>query len=296
MNSGKIKVRKEMRQRTRKALYGYSFVGLWIIGFVIFTLIPLVQTYLYSMNDVTVLATGIDLKFIRWENYSRALFTDPKFVELLIEYVVETLVSVPIVLIFSMIIAMFLNLKFRGKGIFRTIFFLPVVITSGPVIQELTAQGATSVPGIANSAVVATFVSELPRYLRNPVDYLLTSFILILWFSGVQILIYLSSLQKISKSLYEAASIDGASAWESFWKITLPSISTTTVINAVYTIITLSHFSENKVIKYIFSQTYAVEGGIGYASAMSFIYFIALALLLVIIYLVLNPRTKGRYD
>jgi ABC-type sugar transport system permease subunit len=248
------------------------------------------------MNRVTVMATGIDLQFIRWENYSRALFTDPKFVELLIEYVIETLVSVPIVLIFSMIIAMFLNLKFRGKGIFRTIFFLPVVITSGPVIQELTAQGATSVPGIANSAVVANFVAELPRYLRNPVEYLLTSFILILWFSGVQILIYLSSLQKISRSLYEAASIDGASAWESFWKITLPSLSTTTMINAVYTIITLSHFSENKVIKYVYSQTYAVEGGIGYASAMSFIYFIALALLLVIVYLVLTPRTKGRYD
>lgn len=280
--------------RARENLYGYGFVFLWIIGFAVFTLVPLAQTFFFSLNEVTVTATGINLLPIQWANYSRALVTDPNFVQLLIEYAIETLVSVPIVIIFSMIIAMFLNLKFRFKGFFRTIFFLPVVITSGPVIQELTAQGATSVPGVANTAAMADFLAQLPNYLRNPVEYLLTSFILILWFSGVQILIYLSSLQKIDKSVYEAASIDGASAWEAFWKITLPSLSTTTIINAAYTIITLSHFSENKVIKYIYSQTYAVQGGIGYSSAMSFLYFFVLLLLLVIAFLVLSPRRERK--
>ena len=294
MNTTKTRQGFEMKHRTREALYGYAFVFLWIIGFGLFTLIPLVQTFLFSINKVTVEATGITQDFVKWANYSRALFTDPTFVELLIEYAIETIVSVPIILIFSLIIAMFLNLKFKFKGVFRTIFFLPVVITSGPVIQELTSQGATSVPGIANSAVIADFLAQLPRYLRNPIEYLLTSFILILWFSGVQILIYLSSLQKIDKSVYEAASIDGASAWESFWKITLPSLSTTTLIIAVYTIITLSHFSENKVINYIYGQTYAVDGGIGYASAMSFIYFAVLVLLLGIVFLMLNFRSQKK--
>jgi len=283
-----------LKLRTREALYGLGFVFLWIVGFALFTLLPLGQTFFYSLNTVTVSATGIDLKFVEWQNYSRALFTDPTFVQLLIEYAIETLVSVPIVIIFSMIIALLLNLKFKFKGFFRTIFFLPVVITSGPVIQELTAQGATSVPGIANTPAVTEFLMQLPRYLRNPVDYLLTSFILILWFSGVQILIYLSSLQKIDRSIYEAASIDGASAWESFWKITLPSLSTTTIINAAYTIITLSHFSENKVIKYIYSQTYAVQGGIGYASAMSFLYFFVLLILLGLVFFLLTSRADKR--
>jgi len=294
VKSNKLFPRRSITIGTREALYGYSFVIVWIIGFALFTAIPLVQTFLYSLNQVTVSATGIILDSVKWANYSRALFTDPTFVQLLIEYSIETLVSVPIVIIFSMIIALFLNLKFRFKGIFRTIFFLPVVITSGPVIRELTAQGATSVPGITNTAAVGEFLAQLPVYLRNPIEYLLTSFILILWFSGVQILIYLSSLQKIDKSIYEAAAIDGASAWESFWKITLPSLSKTTVINAIYTIITLSHFSENKVIKYIYSQTYAVEGGIGYSSAMSFLFFIVLVVLLLIIYLLLNVRTEKK--
>lgn len=274
---------------------GYAFVGIWVIGFALFTVVPLIQTFYYSLNRVTVSATGINLVSLRWANYTRALFTDPNFIELLISYAIETIVAVPIVLIFSLIIAMFLNLNFKFKGFFRTIFFLPVVITSGPVIQELASQGATSVPGIANTAAVADFLAQLPRYLRNPIEYLLTSFILILWFSGVQILIYLSSLQKIDRSVYEAASIDGASAWESFWKITLPSLSTTTIIIAIYTIITLSHFSENKVVKYVYSQTYAVQGGIGYASAMSFLYFFVLLLILALVFLLLRSRSSSRY-
>lgn len=283
---------REMKHRTREAISGYLFVLIWVIGFALFTLLPLVQTFLYSLNQVTVSATGINLQYIRWQNYTRALFTDPTFVQLLIEYAIETLISVPIILIFSLIIALFLNLKFRLKGVFRTIFFLPVVITSGPVIQELVVQGATSVPGLTLSAAFSDFLADLPVYVRNPIEYLMTSFILILWFSGVQILIYLSSLQKIDQSVYEAAAIDGASAWESFWKITLPSLSTTTVIVAVYTIITLSHFSENKVIKYIYRQTYAVGSGIGYASAMSFLYFFVLIVLLALVYLLLNYRAR----
>ena len=286
----------DMKHSTREALYGYSFVFIWIVGFALFTALPLIQTFIFSLNNVTVQATGIVQRPVEWANYSRALFTDSTFVELLVEYVIETLVSVPIVVIFSMIIALFLNLNFKFKGVFRTIFFLPVVITSGPVIRELTAQGATSVPGLQNFEAVATFLAELPRYLRNPVEYLLTSFVLILWFSGVQILIYLSSLQKIDRSIYEAAAIDGASAGESFWKITLPSLSTTTVIIAVYTIISLSHFSENKVIRYIYGQTYTVEGGFGYASAMSFIYFGVLVLLLAIVFILLNSQSRKGYQ
>lgn len=279
--------RTEITLRSREALYGYGFILIWIIGFALFTFIPLIQTFQYSLNQVAVTATSINLNFVEWANYSRALFTDPNFVELLVGYTVETLVSVPIVLIFAMIIALFLNVKFRLKGLFRVIFFLPIVITSGPVIKELTAQGAASAPGIANIPAVVEFLEELPRALRSPVEYLLTSFILILWFSGVQILIYLASLQKVDRSIYEAAAIDGASGWEIFWKIVLPSLSTATVVNAIYTIVTLSHFSENRVIRYIYDQTYDVQGGIGYASAMAFIYFGVMIALLAIVYLFL---------
>ena len=284
--------RREISLRTREALHGYGFILIWILGFALFTALPLGETFRYSLNQVTVTATNINLNFVELANYTRALFTDPNFLELLIGYAVETLVSVPIVLIFAMIIAMFLNLDFKLKGLFRVIFFLPIVITSGPVIKELTAQGAASAPGISTIPAVIEFLEQLPRALRSPVEYLLTSFILILWFSGVQILIYLASLQKIDKSIYEAASIDGASGWEIFWKIILPSLSTATVINAIYTIVTLSHFSENKVIRYIYEQTYDIQGGIGYASAMAFIYFALMLIILGVVYLLLTQWAK----
>ncbi len=279
--------RREISLRAREALHGYGFILIWVIGFLLFTLLPLTETFLYSLNQVTVSAVSINLNPVEWANYTRALLTDPNFIELLVGYTIETLVSVPIVLIFAMIIALFLNLKFKLKGVFRVIFFLPIIITSGPVIKELTAQGAAAAPGLANLPAVADFLQELPRALRSPVEYLLTSFILILWFSGVQILIYLASLQKVEKSIYEAAAIDGASSWEIFWKIILPSLSTATLVNAIYTIVTLSHFSENKVIRYIYAQTYDVRGGIGYASAMAFIYFGVMLLLLAVVYLFL---------
>jgi ABC-type sugar transport system permease subunit len=294
-NKSTSKVRKQVNHRLREARNGYTFILIWVIGFALFTFIPLIQTLTFSMNAVQVTTNGVLLTFVNWANYQRALFTDPTFIQLLISYFVETLVSVPIVLIFSMIIALMLNLKFKFKGLFRTIFFLPVVITSGPVIAELTSQGATKVAGLTDSAAMMSFVATLPKYLQTPVQYLMSSFILILWFSGVQILIYLSSLQKIDHSIYEAASIDGASAWESFWKITLPAMHTTTLINAFYTVVTLSHFSESKLINYVYSQTYSVLGGIGFASAMSFIYLIALLLVLGIISFLLSYRGKKQY-
>lgn len=278
--------------RIREALHGYGFISIWLVGFLIFTLLPLIETFHYSLNTVTVTSSNIDLSYVEWANYTRAIFTDPNFIELLIAYIVETLFSVPIMLIFAMIIAILLNFKFKFKGLFRVIFFLPIVITSGPVIKELTAQGAASAPGFANVPAVVDFLSQLPRTLRSPVEYLLSSFILILWFSGVQILIYLASLQKVDRSIYEAAAIDGASGWATFWKITLPSLSTATVVNAVYTIVTLSHFSENKVVQYIYNQTYDVQGGIGYASAMSFIYLAVMVSLLAIVYFFLRQWAK----
>lgn len=284
--------RPRFTPRLRQALQGYAFVAIWIVGFVFFSLAPLAQTFLYSLNQVIVSATGVEQTFVGWQNYTKALFTDPTFIELLIEYTAETLVSVPIVMIFSLIIALFLNLKLPLRGIFRTIFFLPVVITSGPVIRELVSQGATSAPQIAQSPAVRDFLAQLPGALRGPAEYLLSSFILILWFSGVQILIYLASLQRIDRSLYEAAAIDGASAWEAFWKITLPSLSSTNVVVAIFTIIILSHFPENKVVRYIYAQTYDIKGGIGYASAMSFLYLAALVIILLIAYLVLAPRAR----
>src|SRR3712207_9592275 len=101
--------RRGLKYATREALYGYAFVSLWIVGFVVFTAVPLAQTLFYSLNQVTASASGITMSFVEGQNYTRALFTDPIFVGLLIEYALQPLVSLPILIIFSIIIVLFLN-------------------------------------------------------------------------------------------------------------------------------------------------------------------------------------------
>lgn len=269
-----------MKNKTKQQLTGYGFISLWIIGFLAFTLVPLVKTFMLSFKDVKITTDGITTVDVGLKNYKNAFLMDVSFTQTLIEYIFEILIIVIIVVVFALIIALMLNMNIKFKGIFRTIFFLPVIISSGPVIEELMSQGATSLPGLDNYTFITQLTSSLPGVLGNLVSMIISSFILILWFAGVQILIFLAGLQKMDPAIYEASSIDGASRWEAFWKITLPALKPMIIVNVVYTIITISLFSVNKVIVLIQQNVYSEKTGLGYASALSWIYFIVLLLLL----------------
>lgn len=270
----------KMTNKKREWLNGYMFISLWLIGYVIFTLVPVIQSLNYSLNEATFAGNTIKMKFIAFDNYRYAFLTDTRFPTLLVEYFRSMLISVPLSIVFALIIAMLINQKIKCRGLFRTIFFLPVIISTGPVINELTSQGASSIPLLRNEQII-NFVREiLPPYLASPIINLFGSIIMVLWFSGIPILIFLAGLQKIDKSIYEAASIDGASPWESFWKVTLPAIKPFIMVNIVFMIVTLSAFtdhSENSIIYYIQEQTGYTGNvnvrGYGYASALGVIYF-----------------------
>jgi ABC-type sugar transport system permease subunit len=211
------------------------------------------------------------------------------------EFVFEMILYVPIILTIAMIIAMMLNQKIKLRGFFRAIYFLPVVIASGPVINELLNQGAGSVPIIEDLGMLEVLSGFLPMVIARPLSSLFSEMIMILWFSGVQIVLFLAGLQKLSKEIYEAAEIDGASPWEKFWKITLPSLKSIIFVSAIYTIVMLATFSNNEIITYIQSSgvMFSSDKGYGYASTLAWIYFIVIVVLLVITALVLgNKREK----
>lgn len=272
----------KVRHRTRQALFGYAFIGLWIIGFFVFTLYPLIQTFLLSLNNVRVSTSGILTDPVGFQNYQDAFLLDVNWGRMLIDYVLQTAISVPIIIVFSLVIAMMLNEGFRGRGVLRTIFFLPVIITSGPVIEKLMDQGSTTLPGLTDLAQSEDIIPG-PAIIVSLFQYLMSSFIVLLWFTGVQILIFLAGLQQMSGSVYEAAKIDGASRWEIFWKITLPALRGMIVLNVVYTIVSLSLFTLNPVIVKIAGTTFdPSQGGIGYASALSWIYFAVMVIILAI--------------
>ena len=265
-----------MKIRTREALQGLAFISPWLIGFLIFTLVPLVRTFWLSLNEVRVTASGIRTFFMDLKNYRDAFLTDVTFSGMLIDYALQMAVYIPVIISFSMAVALLLNLKIKGQGLFRTIFFLPVIISSGPVLAELADKGAMTFEGLTKLDFLVNLQTTLPPSIARLLAFAVGSFIVILWFSGVQILIYLASLQKIDRSMYEAARIDGASGWQILWKLTIPSLIPITFINIVYTIVTVSTFSTNAVIQKIQTDMYRPERGLGYASALSWIYFLVM--------------------
>ena len=284
----------KIKIRTREALQGLAFVSPWLIGFLIFTLVPLVRTFWLSLNEVRVTASGIRTFFMDLKNYRDAFLTDVTFSGMLIDYALQMAVYIPVIISFSMAVALLLNLKIKGQGLFRTIFFLPVIISSGPVLAELADKGAMTFEGLTKLDFLVNLQTTLPPSIARLLAFAVGSFIVILWFSGVQILIYLASLQKIDRSMYEAARIDGASGWQILWKLTIPSLIPITFINIVYTIVTVSTFSTSAVIQKIQTDMYRPEKGLGYASALSWIYFLVM-LAIIGMFVLINViyRKKG---
>lgn len=282
-----------MTHKKRSALYGYLFISIWLFGFIFLTLIPMLRSFMFSLSDVSITGNdGIVTFFIGFENFITILTTDVNFIDEMIAFVSEMILYVPVILIISMMIALMLNQKIKFRGMFRAIFFLPVIIVSGPVINELLSQGAGTVPLIEQYGMLDVIQTQLPRFLSQPLSQLLSELIMVLWFSGVQIVLFLAGLQKLPTEIYEAAKVDGASPWETFWKITLPSLKNIMVVASVYTIVMLSTFSNNPILNRIRLMMFAAEGGYGYASAMAWLYFIVIGILLIVSTLLISPPER----
>ena len=265
------------KRRLREWGYGYLFILPWIIGVCLFFVYAAYRSLSFSFSNVNMV--GLEVTFLGWDNlfanYSKVIATETNLPIMLGSFAISLVLQLPIIISFSLIIALLLNSKIKCRGLFRMIFFLPVIIATGPVMTKLTQQGVASVPMMAD--------------LTTP--ELFDSLIVILWNAGIQILIFLSGLQKVSKTLYEAAKIDGASGWESFWKITLPIVKPMILLNSVYTVVSLATGGTNEVIELIYTVTYAATKGYSYGMALSWIYTLIVALILLAVFLLLKEKS-----
>lgn len=288
---------KPGRLAKREARIGLLFVSPWILGALIFLAYPLVTSFRYALNNIRISPLGMKFNFVGYGNFTQILMSDMEFPTELIDYVVSTIISVPIIVVFALMIAIMLNQKIRGKGVFRLIFFLPVIIVSGPILGMLNAEGAGSITAIDTQAITTAIKGFLPSALATPISEIFENMITILWYSGVQILIFLSSLQKIDPAMYEAAKIDGGSGWECFWKITLPTVKPMILLNCVYTIVFISNNDQNAIIELIKNAMFSgiQEKGYGYASAMAWMYSIVV-LLIVGLFALLFFAKKDVYE
>ena len=288
-----LKVSKLLTISRRKSLYGMSFVLPWIIGFLLLFLYPFVQTIRLSLGEITNIQ-NYTIEFRGFSEYSKILFEETDVLFMLLDVLKNALINMIFISIFSLYIAMLLNRKMRFRGLFRVICFLPVILGTGFVMQQLLSQNITQ----SSMQMVIDFIlpKEIQNYIGPKVTGMVVFFLnrltVILWHSGVQILLFLSGLQSISPSLYEASRVDGATEWENLWFITLPMMTPMILLNLVYTVVETFNDSSNDIIAYM--QKYAFSyNQFSYSAAMG-IFFMCFDLLLVgFSFLIMRPFTKN---
>lgn len=287
-----------MSYEKKKGLYGYGFIALWFVGALMFFIIPVLKSFYYSFNDVTPETGYLLTKWAGIANYKSAFMTDPTFRQYLVDALKDMAFNLPVIIIFSMFVAIIINQKFRGRTFARAVFFLPVIIATGPVYAIITGNLETS--GNSSAEQFSTmFETDMVDQLLEFVGIYgfgstftemlteLTSDILnLVWKCGIQIIIFLSALQGIPTSAKEAAAIEGATSWEFFWKITLPYVSPMILVNIVYTVIDAFTDPTNEVM----ARVLVVQSDwqYGYSAAMAWSYFGIILVALGIIFAIMK--------
>ncbi len=293
--NGKTSRRKQLLQfRWKEYGVGYLFMLPWIIGFIAFVAFPVGWSLWNSFNQVFITSEGFKYTWVGLDNFRRMLIENNAYPIILLTYLQEVLLIIPLILIFSFFVSLLLNEKFPGRGWMRALFFLPVIFATGQVIMELFVQGAGQLPFVEEynlDLILRQYFSESTSTMLLGI---LSKAVIILWYSGVQILIFIAGFQTIPKTVYEAVKVDGASPWESFWKITFPGMLPFIGLNAVYTIVDLFTFPFNPVMEIVRNNMFSPTTGYGYASAMAWLYFAIILTLLGITLWLTYRATRGR--
>ena len=289
--------KRQLSLTGREAVSGLLFILPFLIGFLFIFLPLIVESLRFSLSNMQVTNEGYQLTMASehgFEHYIKAFAIDPDFNLMLLTSIGQILIQVPLVLIFSFFAANLLNQKFFGRTAARSIMFLPVIIASGVVMAlensdllvstlDTTSQISSGELGSYLNVMIfleeytslpAGVISILPRAVNGLYDIVVAS--------GVQILIFLAGLQSISPSLYEASSMEGATQWENFWKITFPMITPLILVNSIYTVIDLFTNENNEMMTEIKRKIFT-EIDYGFGSAMAWIYFVCIAVLLLVI-------------
>ncbi len=297
---------KQKTMAKSNAIAGYLFILPFIIGFILFLVVPLVQSFYMSFCAVTSTnGQGLAYDWIGLKNYHDVFFKDPDYVPRLLDELKNMALFVPGTLIFSFFMAILLNQEFKGRALVRAVYFLPVILSSGIMLgletnNSLLASMSDSIKQddsmttitktLENILLTGEQASKFFEYVINLVNQVYNIAIS----SGIQIIIFLSGLQTISPSMYEAAQIEGCTAWESFWKITLPMISSLILVNVIYSIVDFCTKSDSQLMTLISDTLYA-KFDYGLTTAMSWVYFAIIMVILGILSFIIS-RWVYYYD
>jgi ABC-type sugar transport system permease subunit len=286
----------------KDAIAGYLFISPFILGFLVFMFFPILESLQMVFSNVIpdLENSRYNMEFIGLDNLIRVFRTDPDFNRLLTEELLKMAVTVPAIIVFSFFVSLIINQKFKGRGFVRSVFFLPVILSAGvmlgletssvllneyrDLIQESNAltSGITGVLEelLLSGGMMDGFIFYVLQIVNQIYNIALTS--------GMQIIIFLSGLQTISPSMYEASKIEGATAWESFWKITFPMISSLILVNVVYSTIDYFVRSDNTVMLKVTDEISKLE--YGFSSAMAWAYFLIVIIVIGILAAIISRK------
>ena len=284
----------------RKAIAGYMFIMPFIVGFLAFMVKPLVHSFYMSFCSVeadTGKMTWTGLTNLKW-----AFGIDPDYTRMLTEEIGRMLIYCVAIMVFSFFVALILNQKFKGRAFVRAVFFLPVILSSGVMLGletdnslmdslQQTVKAAGEASGVSITATLEEILRTTGVGVRafEKVFEIMDNIYDVAIASGIQIIIYLSGLQTISESMYEAADIEGCTKWESLWKITFPMISSLFLVNWIYTVIDFCMRSDNELIDKI-DVMMRQNFNYGYASVMSWAYFVVIIVIIGVSSLIISRR------
>lgn len=280
----------------KKARWGWVFIAPWLVGFICFFAVPLINSIYYTFTKINIGADGLHFDWIGFENYLEVFTVDPDFSRNIVESILNIVYQVPIIVFFSLFIALILHGDFKGRTLMRSIFFLPVIISSGVVITILQENVLTSGTGQESTLFQTGVLTEilirsgLPSKLVTVLTTTVGQIFDLTWRSGVQILLLLSALHSIPDSMYEAAKIEGATQWEIFWKITFVLISPTLILAVIYSIIDYFTDYSNKIMRMIVE--YVNQGRYEYSTTISILYFIIVMLIIMLVNVILNRASN----
>ena len=292
----------------RKNRMGYLFVLPFIVGLLAIFLPALYDSIVYSLSEVTIRLDAVQQETVGFENYIKAFTEDTQFRVLLLGAMQRTVQDLVVIVIFSFFVAALLNQNFVGRGLARTIFFLPVILATGIIanadansLVANTFASSTNTDAVISSAFgsggLQTLLNlqellgslNLNKTVMQTILTAVDNTYNVVNSSGVQIIIFLAALQSISPSIFEAARVEGATKWEEFWKITFPMVTPMILVNVVYTIVDSFTNPQYGILEYIQEQAFS-NSQIGFASSLSWIYFAFVGILLALVTVIISRR------
>lgn len=302
INRARAKNRKPKGIETLKSRYGLIFLSPWLVGMALFFVFPIFQSLYFSFSKLNIVELGVNTEFVGLANLKNILFVNPDYVNNLLEAVRSLFVSMPFTIIISLILALALNGRFHGRLFFRSLFFAIVIISSGPVLELFLEAAAADATEVALSDVVSFGMIDfadmlqglnLPSTIETYLSVALDNLFMLVWQSGIQILLFIAGLQSIPDMLYEVAKVEGATKWEEFWFITLPMLLHTIFLVVIFTTVEVITLKTNPVMAQGYNQFRNLEFGVG--SAMLWFYFAIAGIFIVLIMLLFQKVILKRW-